>query len=52
MDNNDLKLNEFKEEIINEIEKRKNDVILETENSEFLIKLIKKAYKKDYILKI
>ena len=40
MNNIDLKLNEFKEEIINEIEKRKNDGILETENAEFLIKLI------------
>lgn len=52
MNNIDLKLNEFKEEIINEIEKRKNDGILETENAEFLIKLINNADTKDDVLKL
>lgn len=52
MNNIDLKLNEFKEEIINAIEKRKNDGILETENAEFLIKLINNADTKDDVLKL
>lgn len=52
MNNIDLKLNEFKEEIINEIEKRKNDGIFETENAEFLIKLINNADTKDDVLKL
>ena len=52
MKNSDLTLDEFKYDIIKEIEKRKNDGILETENAAFLIQLISNADTKSDVLKI
>ncbi len=52
MKNSDLTLDGFKYDIIKEIEKRKNDGILETENAAFLIQLISNADTKSDVLKI
>ncbi len=47
-----LSLEEFKKEIIEKIDERRKDRILETENAEFLIKLINNAETKTDVLKI
>lgn len=52
MREDNLTLNEFKKEIMSDIEKRKEDKIIESENAEFLIKLIKNAESKTDVLKI
>ncbi len=52
MQDREITLEEFKQDIINEINRRNKDGILETENATFLIKLIKNADNKKDILKI
>ncbi len=47
-----LSLEEFKKEIIEKIDERRKDRILETENAEFLIKFINNAETKTDVLKI